>query len=47
MPVEVDSRFPGKFDSRTLSRETLNRWTGRTVVGSHVILCSRASKKNN
>ena len=23
---------PGKFDSRTLSRETLSRWTGRTAT---------------
>ena len=23
---------PGKFDSRTLSRETLSRWTGRTLT---------------
>ena len=26
---------PGKFDSRTLSRETLSRWTGRTTTGVH------------
>ena len=30
MSVEFDRGSPGKFDSRTLSRETLNRWTGRT-----------------
>ena len=30
--VEFDRGSPGKFDSRTLSRETLNRWTGRTFV---------------
>ena len=29
MPVEFDRGSPGKFDSRTLSRKTLNRWTGR------------------
>ena len=23
---------PGKFDARTLSRKTLSRWTGRTVI---------------
>ena len=26
---------PGKFDSRTLSRETLNRWTGRRGQREH------------
>ena len=29
MSVECDRESPGKFDSRTLSRETLSRWTGR------------------
>ena len=29
MPVEFDRGSPGKFDSRTLNRKTLNRWTGR------------------
>ena len=29
MPVEFDRGSPGKFDSRTLSRESLSRWTGR------------------
>ena len=29
MSVEFDTGSPGKFDSRTLNRETLNRWTGR------------------
>ena len=28
MSVEFDRGSPGKFDSRTLSRETLSRWTG-------------------
>ena len=28
MSVEFDRGSPGKFDSRTLNRETLNRWTG-------------------
>jgi hypothetical protein len=27
MSVEFDRGSPGKFDSRTLNRETLNRWT--------------------
>ena len=31
MPVEFDRGSPGKFDSRTLSRKTLNRWTGRSL----------------
>ena len=29
MSVEFDRGSPGEFDSRTLSRKTLNRWTGR------------------
>ena len=29
MSVELDLGSPGKFDSRTLNRETLSRWTGR------------------
>ena len=31
MSVEFYRESPGKFDSRTLSRETLSRWTGRTI----------------
>ena len=30
MSVEFYRGSPGKFDSRTLSRETLRRWTGRS-----------------
>ena len=30
MSVEFERGPPGKCDSRTLSRETLSRWTGRT-----------------
>ena len=30
MPVEFYRGSPGKFDSRTLSRKTLSRWTGFT-----------------
>ena len=30
MSVEFYRESPGKFDSRTLNRKTLNRWTGRT-----------------
>ena len=29
MTVECYGESPGKFDSRTLNRKTLNRWTGR------------------
>ena len=29
MSVELYRESPGKFDSRTLSRETLSGWTGR------------------
>ena len=29
MSVEFCRGSPGKFDSRTLSRKTLSRWTGR------------------
>ena len=29
MSVEFYRESPGKFDSRTLSRETLSRWIGR------------------
>ena len=30
MSVEFYRESPGHFDSRTLNRKTLNRWTGRT-----------------
>ena len=32
MFVERYRESPGKFDSRTLDRKTLNRWTGRKGV---------------
>ena len=32
MSVEFYRESPGKFDSKALSRETLSRWTGRTVI---------------
>ena len=32
MSVESYRGSPGKFDSMTLSRTTLNRWTGRSLV---------------
>ena len=32
MSVNFDRGSPGKFDSRTLNRKTINRWTGRTCL---------------
>ena len=32
MSVELHRGSPGKFDSRTLSRKTLSRWTGRNSI---------------
>ena len=32
MSVEFYRESHGKFDSRTLNRKTLNRWTGRSLV---------------
>ena len=32
MSVEFHRESPGKFDSRTLNRTTLNRWTGRRLL---------------
>ena len=32
MSVEYYRESPGKFDPRTLNRDTLRRWTGRTPV---------------
>ena len=39
MSVEFYRESPGKFDSRTLSRETLSRWTGRTIIIIIIIIC--------
>ena len=39
MSVEFDRGSPGKFDSRTLYRETVDRWTGRNNVISTVSSC--------
>ena len=36
MPVEFDRGSPGKLDSRTLNRKTLNRWTGRNNMSGHL-----------
>ena len=32
MSVELYRESPGKFDSRTLNRKTLNRWIGRIIL---------------
>ena len=40
MSVEFDRGSPGKFDSRTLNRETLDRWTGRRLY--QIIVKERA-----
>ena len=37
MSVEIYRGSPGKFDSRTLRRKTLNRWTGRNGVTAFVV----------
>ena len=36
MSVEFCRESPGNFDSRTLSRKTLSRWTGRIVVSMSI-----------
>ena len=38
MSVEFDRESPGKFDSRTLSRETLSRWTGRIYIYIYIYM---------
>ena len=35
MSVEFYRGSPGKFDSRTLNRTTLNSWTGRNMKWSN------------
>ena len=37
MSVEFYRESPGSFDSRTLSRETLSRWTGRNMLSVVII----------
>ena len=41
MSVEFDRESPGKFDSRTLNRETLSRWTGRNTGDTNNNINSR------
>ena len=38
MSVELYRESPGKFDSRTLSRETLSRWTGHVYVYIYIYM---------
>ena len=52
MSIELNWESPGKFDSRTLSRETLSTWTGRTkgavpqsaTVAEHMFLLSKGAR---
>ena len=41
MSVELYRESPGKFDSRTLSRTTLNRWTGRSKLTMKILYYTR------
>ena len=44
MSVEFYRGSPGKFDSRTLSREIISRWTGRSVsTPSSYVVCLEGS----
>ena len=43
MSVEFYRGSPGKFDSRTLNRKTLSRWTGRNGVNANVMLFDRGA----
>ena len=38
MSVEFDRGSPGKFDSRTLNRKTLSRWTGRIYIYIYIYI---------
>ena len=35
---QADKDFPGKFESRNLSRETLSRETGRTTIYIYIYI---------
>ena len=37
MSIEFDRGSPGKFDSRTVNRKTLSRWTGRVYI--YIYIC--------
>ena len=43
MSVELYRESPGKFDSRTLNRITLNRWTGHIMPARSAGAARRAS----
>ena len=43
MSVEFDRGSPGKFDSRTLSRETLSRWTGCIEMCATPRVCCKSA----
>ena len=47
MSVEFDRESPGKFDSRTLKRKTLSRWTGRSSNNSNSIDVFDSNNSNN
>ena len=48
MSVDLYRESPGKFDSRTLSRKTLSRWTGRNDSGnSHTNATSNDNNNDN
>ena len=38
MSVNFDRGSPRKFDSRTLNRETLDRWTGRSMIRIIIVM---------
>ena len=38
MSVEFYRESPGKFESRTLSRKTLNRWTGCNSIDVIIVM---------
>ena len=44
MSVEFHRGSPGKFDSMTLSRETLSRWTGRIEAFVSILVQSQSQK---
>ena len=45
MSVQFYRESPGKFDSRTLSRKTLSRWTGRNGADAKVMNFDRFGEK--
>ena len=47
MSVEFYRESPGKFDSGTLSRETLGRWTGRKLGQPNTFLTFNTNIENN